>query len=72
MLPEATKRYGIDRVGGDYSGVAKALGFYAERIDKPADILPAIRRGLEIVASGRPAFLEFLTRVDAELSFYDK
>ena len=26
MLPIATERYAIDRVGGDYTGVAKALG----------------------------------------------
>ena len=70
MLPIAAERYAIDRVGGDYTGVAKALGFHAERIEKPADVLPAIKRGLEIVAKGQAAFIEFITRVDTDFSLY--
>ena len=70
MLPVATERYAIDRVGGDYTGVARALGFHAERIERPGDILPAIKRGLEIVAKGEPTFIEFITRVDTDFSLY--
>ena len=70
MLPIATERYRIDRVGGYYSGIAKALGFYAERVEKPADILPALERGLGMVAKGQPALIEFITRVDTDFSLY--
>ena len=70
MLPIATERYRIDRVGGDYTGIAKALGFYAERVEKPVDILPAIERGLGMVAKGQPALIEFITRVDTDFSLY--
>jgi acetolactate synthase-1/2/3 large subunit len=70
MLPIATERYAIDRVGGDYTGVAKALGFHAERIEKPVDVRPAIKRGLEIVAKGQPTFIEFIVRVDTDFSLY--
>ena len=70
MLPIATERYAIDRVGGDYTGVAKALGFHAERIEKPVDVHPAIKRGLEIVAKGQPTFIEFIVRVDTDFSLY--
>lgn len=70
MLPVATERYAIDRVGGDYTGVAKALGFHAERIEKPCDILPAIKRGLDRVAKGMPTLIEFITRVDTDFSLY--
>jgi len=70
MLPIATERYAIDRVGGDYTSVAKALGFHAERIEKPVDVVPAIQRGLEIAAKGQPAFIEFITRVDTDFSLY--
>lgn len=70
MLPVATDRYAIDRVGGDYTGVAKALGFHAERIERPAEILPAIKRGIEIVTKEQPAFIEFITRVDTDFSLY--
>jgi acetolactate synthase-1/2/3 large subunit len=57
-------------VGGDYTGVAKALGFHAERIEKPVDVLPAIKRGLEIVAKGQSTFIEFIVRVDTDFSLY--
>jgi len=70
MLPVATERYGIDRVGGDYTGVAKALGFHAERVEKPGDVLSALKRGLETVGKGDPAFIEFITRVDTDFSLY--
>jgi thiamine pyrophosphate-dependent acetolactate synthase large subunit-like protein len=70
MLPVATERYAIDSVGGDYTAVAKALGFHAERIEKPVDVLPAIKRGLEVVAKGQPAFIEFITRADTDFSLY--
>ena len=70
MLPEATERYAVDRVSGDYAAIARALAFHAERIEKPGDVLPAIKRGLEIVAKGQPAFIEFMTRVDTDFSFY--
>jgi thiamine pyrophosphate-dependent acetolactate synthase large subunit-like protein len=70
MLPIATERYAIDRVGGDYTGVAKALGLHAERIEKPVDVLPAIKRGIEIVAKGQPTFIEFIVRVDTDFSLY--
>jgi acetolactate synthase-1/2/3 large subunit len=72
MLPTATERYAIDRVGGDYVKVAEALGFHAERIEKPGDIIPAITRAQGIVANGQPALLEFITRVDTDFSKYDE
>jgi acetolactate synthase I/II/III large subunit len=40
---------------GDYAGVARALGAFGERIDKPADLQPALARAL---AHEGPAVLE--------------
>jgi acetolactate synthase-1/2/3 large subunit len=40
---------------GDYAGVARALGAFGERVDKPADLQPALARGL---AHKGPAVLE--------------
>jgi len=68
MLPTATERYNIDRAGGDYTGVAKALGFHAERIEQPNEIIPAIKRAEEVVSGGQPAFIELMTRVDTDFS----
>jgi acetolactate synthase I/II/III large subunit len=40
---------------GDYAGVARALGAYGERVDKPADLQPALARAL---AHAGPSLLE--------------
>ncbi|MDD5081855.1 MAG: thiamine pyrophosphate-requiring protein [Dehalococcoidales bacterium] len=71
MLPTATQRYSIDRVGGDYSKVVAALGCHAERIEQPGEIVPAIQRAKKILAGGQPVFLEMITRVDTEFSVYE-
>ena len=38
-----------------------ALGGYGERITDPAEIIPAIRRGIERTEAGVPVLLEFIT-----------
>ena len=68
MLPTATERYKIDQVGGNYAAAAEALGYHAERIEQPGEIIPAIERAKGVVAAGRPAFLEVITRVDTDFS----
>ena len=42
-------------LGGDYAGVARALGAFGERVEKPADLQPALARAL---AHEGPAVLE--------------
>ena len=42
------------------SSMAKAVGFHAEDVAKPAEIVPALRRALDENAKGRPAFIEFI------------
>jgi thiamine pyrophosphate-dependent acetolactate synthase large subunit-like protein len=46
-----------------YSAMAGAYGMYAEGpIHNPADLGPAIRRGLERVRNGEPALIDVLTQ----------
>jgi acetolactate synthase-1/2/3 large subunit len=54
---------------GDYAGVAEALGGYGERVESPADITPAIKRGIEQTKNGVPALLEFITAEETEKPF---
>lgn len=68
--PVASKRYQINFQSGDYAQVAKALGGYAERIEKPQDIIPAIQRAKRVVDSGQPALIEFITREELTESSY--
>lgn len=42
------------------SKVATALGLYSERIEKPGEIIPALKRALDENAQDRPAYLEFI------------
>ena len=60
--PEAAKRYSIEKLGGDYAAMARAMGGHAETVVKPADIRPAIARALAQNANGTPALIEIRTR----------
>jgi acetolactate synthase-1/2/3 large subunit len=71
MLPTATQRYNVDRVSGDYTRVAEALGFHAERVEQPAEIKPAIMRAQKVLGTEKPAFIEIMTRVDTDFSKYE-
>jgi acetolactate synthase-1/2/3 large subunit len=42
------------------SNMAKSVGFHAEDVDRPAEIIPALNRALDANAKGRPAYLEFI------------
>ena len=42
------------------ANMAKAVGFHAEDVTQPSEIIPALRRAFDENAKGRPAFLEFI------------
>jgi len=44
----------------DMSAAAKAMGFYAEDVSEPSEIIPALKRAFDENARQRPAYLEFL------------
>jgi acetolactate synthase-1/2/3 large subunit len=47
--------------GANYAELGRSLGGYAERIDKPAEIIPAIQRARRMNDEGRAVLLEFIT-----------
>jgi acetolactate synthase-1/2/3 large subunit len=67
-MPVATERFRTKFLSGDYTKVAEGLGAYAERVEQPGEIIPALNRAQEITRSGRPAVLEVITREDATFS----
>jgi acetolactate synthase I/II/III large subunit len=69
-IPVATAKYRTKFTSGNYSEVARGLGAFAERIERPADVGPAIRRGIAATQEGRPALLEFLTREEPDIPFH--
>ena len=68
VMPVSTENYRSTDISGDYAAFARALGAYGERIEKPADIVPAIKRGIAATEKGQPALLEFITSKEVEVS----
>jgi acetolactate synthase I/II/III large subunit len=50
-----------DHAVANMSEAVKALGYYAEDVAEPAEIIPALQRAFAANAAGRPAYVEFLT-----------
>ncbi len=46
----------------DYEKVIETCGGHGEKVESPAALMPALRRGLEAVRSGTPALLNVLTQ----------
>ncbi len=69
-IPNATRLYGTRFLCGEYAKVAEGLGAYAERVEKPEEIVPAVQRALKVAADGRPALLEMITKEENDLSKY--
>jgi acetolactate synthase-1/2/3 large subunit len=68
VMPVATQKYRSTDISGNYADFAKALGGYGERVTRPEDIVPAIRRGIEQTQAGTPALLEFITGQETRAS----
>jgi acetolactate synthase-1/2/3 large subunit len=68
VMPISTKKYRSTDISGDYAAMARAFGGYGERVEKVADIIPAIKRGIEQTKNGTPALLEFITSKETEVS----
>ncbi len=68
IMPVSTEKYRSTDISGNYSDMAKAFGGYGERVTDPAEIIPAIKRGVEATENGQPALLEFLTCKETSIS----
>jgi acetolactate synthase-1/2/3 large subunit len=62
--------YSVREIGGAYADMAKAMGGYSERIEKPGDIVPAFERARRQNEAGNAVLLEFIT--SQEISFSNK
>ena len=47
VMPVSTEKYRSTDISGDYAAMARAFGGYGERVTRPEDIVPAIRRGIQ-------------------------
>jgi len=70
VMPVSTEKYRSTDISGNYAMMAEAFGGYGERVERPDQIIPAIKRGIEQVESGKPALLEFLTSQELDISVF--
>ncbi|HYZ31785.1 MAG TPA: thiamine pyrophosphate-requiring protein [Crenalkalicoccus sp.] len=68
VMPVSTEKYRSTDISGDYAAMARAFGGYGERVTRPEEIVPAIRRGIEKTRQGVPVLLEFITSKETAVS----
>ena len=62
------EKYGTRDVSGNYADLARSLGGWAERVEDPAEVGPAILRARRATEEGRAALLEFITSAETALN----
>jgi acetolactate synthase-1/2/3 large subunit len=62
------ERYRARDIGGNYADMGRAMGGYAERVEEPDEIVPAIRRARQHNEAGRAVLLEFITSQEINFS----
>ncbi|MFC1947284.1 thiamine pyrophosphate-requiring protein [Chloroflexota bacterium] len=70
MHSVASEKYNLNKQSGEYAGVAQSLGGYSEKVEKPDEVIPAIKRAKEKVDSGQAALLEIITAEEPAFSLY--
>jgi acetolactate synthase-1/2/3 large subunit len=71
VLKTSTKKYGALDVGGNYAKVAEGLNVAATRVEKPADIVGAIKDAVRVTESGAPFLLEVVVKEGYDFSRYN-
>jgi acetolactate synthase-1/2/3 large subunit len=62
------EKYRTRDIGGNYADLARAMGGHAERVEKPAEIVPALERARKLNADGHAVLLEFITSEEIDFS----
>jgi acetolactate synthase-1/2/3 large subunit len=65
-FPTAHKRYSLGCMTGEYAKLAESMGGYSERVERPDEIVPAIKRAVKSTQSGKSALLEFVTKLETQ------
>ncbi|MSP45510.1 MAG: thiamine pyrophosphate-requiring protein [Xanthobacteraceae bacterium] len=70
VLKVSDKKYGAMAVGGNYTKVAEGLNVAARRVEKPGDIVGAIKEAVSVTETGAPYLLEFTVKEGRDFSRY--
>ena len=68
IMQISTEKYRSTDISGHYADMAKAFGGYGERVEDPAQIVAALKRGIAATEAGQPALLEFITAQEIDTS----
>jgi acetolactate synthase-1/2/3 large subunit len=70
VLKVSDQKYGAMTVGGNYSKVAEGLNVASRRVEKPGDIVGAIKEAVGVTETGAPYLLEFVVKEGRDFSRY--
>jgi acetolactate synthase-1/2/3 large subunit len=70
VLKISDDKYGAMTVGGNYKKVAEGLNVPATRVEKPGDIVGAIKEAVGVTEKGSPFLLEFMVKEGRDFSRY--
>jgi thiamine pyrophosphate-dependent acetolactate synthase large subunit-like protein len=70
VLTISDAKYGAMTVGGNYTKVAEGLNVAARRVEKPNDIVGALKEAVNTTESGAPFLLEFVVKEGRDFSRY--
>jgi acetolactate synthase-1/2/3 large subunit len=71
VLKISDVKYGAMTVGGNYAKVAEGLNVASNRVERPADIAPAIKEAVAVTEQGAPFLLEFVVKEGRDFSRYN-
>jgi acetolactate synthase I/II/III large subunit len=70
VLKISDAKYGAMTVGGNYTKVAEGLNVAARRVEKPGDIVGAIKEAVGVTEKSAPFLLEFVVKEGRDFSRY--
>jgi thiamine pyrophosphate-dependent acetolactate synthase large subunit-like protein len=69
-MPVAMERYGAGNQGGDYAGMAQAMGAQGVHVSTPREIAPALAAAQRANQEGQVVVIEIATRAFTRFSQY--
>jgi acetolactate synthase I/II/III large subunit len=70
VLKTSERKYGAMNVGGNYAKVAEGLNVASRRVERPSDIVPAIKEAVGVTQSGAPFLIEIMAKQGYDFSRY--
>ena len=71
-MPYATEHWNSNALGGNYAVVAEGLGAYAQKVETPDQLAPAIKKAMAANHNGQPALIEVLSKEEETVSRFGR